>query len=160
MFLGGLWHGASWNFMIWGGLHGVYLTVNRAFRFFCEKRPRLDALMQSVPGTAARMALTFFCIYQGFVFFRAQSFGGAAAMLRRMWVPAGGDHVHTPLGPDFFWGVVVVVFLAHVAGCRRWWEKVSLRLPAPVLGAAYVFALMLAMVLAPTTEKPFIYFQF
>jgi hypothetical protein len=48
----------------------------------------------------------------------------------------------------------------HVAACNRWWERVSLRMPAPVLGAAYVFALLLCMVSAPSVEKPFIYFQF
>ena len=42
----------------------------------------------------------------------------------------------------------------------RWWERLSLRLPAPVLAGGYVAALTLCMVLAPFNEKPFIYFQF
>jgi alginate O-acetyltransferase complex protein AlgI len=160
MTLGGLWHGASWNFVLWGALHGVYLSVNRAFRFFCENRPRLAALLQTAPGTALRMAVTFFCIYQGFVLFRAPTFDTATAMLHRMWVPAAGPDIGHPIGYGFFWVIVAAVFLFHVAGVGRWWEKVSLRLPAPVLGASYILALTVGMVLAPVDVKPFIYFQF
>jgi alginate O-acetyltransferase complex protein AlgI len=160
MTLGGLWHGASWNFAIWGGLHGFYLTTNRAFRSFCTKRPKLDALLQSGAGTGLRMALTFFCVYQGFVFFRAETLGGAMTMFQRLWVPTTGDFIHHPFGIGFFWCIVSGVFAVHVAACNRWWERMSLRLPAPMLGSAYVFGLLLCMVLAPSVEKPFIYFQF
>jgi alginate O-acetyltransferase complex protein AlgI len=160
MTLGGLWHGASWNFAIWGFLHGVMLSVNRSFRFFCEARPRLDGLLRSVPGTALRMALTFFCVYQGFILFRAPSFALARAMFHRLWVPAEGLRVVTPYGYGLFWLILAGFALGHVAACRHWWDRVSLRLPAPVLGFTYVFALILCMVMAPLTEKPFIYFNF
>jgi alginate O-acetyltransferase complex protein AlgI len=160
MTLGGLWHGASWNFALWGALHGVFLTANRAFRRFCEARPRLDAFLQGVPGTAARWALTMFVIYQGFVLFRAQTFAEARQMLHRMWVPAAGHGVEHVYGYGLFWCIITGFALAHVAGLRRWWERLSPRLPAPVLGCSYVLALTLCMVMAPVFEKPFIYFQF
>jgi alginate O-acetyltransferase complex protein AlgI len=160
MTLGGLWHGASWNFLLWGALHGLYLSVNRSFRFYCEARPRLDGLLKTVPGTALRMALTFFCVYQGFVLFRAQTFSIAKAMVHRMWVPVSGPAIDHPSGYPFFWTIVAGFVLAHVAGCNRWWEKLSVRLPALAVSSAYVLALLLCMVLAPTTDKPFIYFQF
>jgi alginate O-acetyltransferase complex protein AlgI len=160
MTLGGLWHGASWNFALWGLLHGVLLSVNRLFRCYCQARPRLDALVTSVPGTALRMALTFFCVYQGFVLFRAPTFATATAMLHRLWVPAAGARVLHPYGYTLFAILVAGCVLAHVAAVRRWWERLSLRLPAPALGGAYVLALLLCMVMAPLTEKPFIYFQF
>ncbi len=160
MTLGGLWHGASWNFALWGLLHGFYLCVHRLFRTFCEARPRLDALLQTVPGTALRMALTFFCIYQGFVLFRAQTFGTAQAMLHRLWIPAEGPCLPQPHSSLLFWGIIAGFVLAHVAACRQWWERLSLRLPTPALGCVYVLALLLCMVLAPLYEKPFLYFQF
>ena len=59
-----------------------------------------------------------------------------------------------------FWGIVAGFVLFHVAACCRWWEKLSRRLPAPVLGCSYGAALTLCMLLAPAAEKPFIYFQF
>jgi alginate O-acetyltransferase complex protein AlgI len=158
--LGGLWHGASWNFVIWGALHGLFLCINRGFRSFCERRPKLDALLQSVPGTAARMALTFFCVYQGFVFFRAVTFDSAMAMFHQLWTPSPGVVVLHPMGPGFYWMIVTGFVLFHVAGCQRWWEKLCVRLPAPLLGGGYVTALSLCLILAPLTEKRFIYFQF
>lgn len=160
MTLGGLWHGASWNFAIWGLLHGVFLSTNRFFRSFSEARPRLEAFLQSVPGTALRMALTFFCVYQGFVLFRAQSFGQASAMFGRLWVQADGPGVSHPHGYGFFWCIVAGFVLCHVAACRQWWDRISLRMPAPLLAGTYVFALVVCMVMAPLYEKPFIYFQF
>jgi alginate O-acetyltransferase complex protein AlgI len=158
--LGGLWHGASWNFVLWGVLHGVYLSVHRAFRIFSEARPRLDGFLQTVPGTALRGALTFFCIYQGFVLFRAPTFDVTTAMLRRLWVPADGGVVLHPYGDGFFWTIVAGFVLFHVAAVGRWWERISLRVPSAVLGFSYVAALSLCLVLAPVTQKPFIYFQF
>jgi alginate O-acetyltransferase complex protein AlgI len=160
MTLGGLWHGASWNFMLWGLLHGVYLCINRSFRFFCEARPRLDALLKTAPGTFLRMALTFFCVYQGFVLFRAVTFDQACEVYHRLWVHTRGPLVPHPYGYGFFWTIVVGFFLAHVAGYWRWWDKLSVRLPAPVVSFGYVLALLVCMVLAPTYDKPVIYFQF
>ena len=160
MTLGGLWHGASWNFALWGALHGVYLSVHRLFRSFCATRPRLDAWLQTAPGTALRMALTFFCGYQAFVLFRAPTFATATEMLQRMWWPVDGPGIVHPYGYVLFWLIVSGFVLCHVAAAGRWWERLSLRLPAPALGFAYVVALLLCMVMAPVTNKPFIYFQF
>jgi D-alanyl-lipoteichoic acid acyltransferase DltB (MBOAT superfamily) len=160
MTLGGLWHGASWNFVLWGLLHGILLSINLLFHDVCKAHPRLTALLQTAPGTAVRMALTFFCVYQGFILFRATTFPTATAMFERLWRPVEGPGVFHTLGYPFMWVLVAGVALCHVAACRRWWEKLSLRLPTPVLGGAYVGALMLCMVLAPVREKPFLYFQF
>jgi alginate O-acetyltransferase complex protein AlgI len=160
MTLGGLWHGASWNFVLWGFLHGVLLSINRVFRSFCSMRPRLDGFLQSATGTGLRMALTFFCVYQGFVLFRAQTFAATQAMYHRLWVPVSGGGVEHPYGYGLFWCILAGFVLAHVAGCCRWWERLSLRLPTPILGFTYVLALILCMVMAPIFEKPFLYMQF
>jgi alginate O-acetyltransferase complex protein AlgI len=160
MTLGGLWHGASWNFVLWGLLHGILLSINHLFHDVCKGLPRLDRLLKTVPGTALRMALTFFCIYQGFVLFRTTTFPTATAMFERLWRPVAGPGVFHILGYRYMWVLVGGVALCHVAACRRWWEKLSLRLPTPVLSGLCVLALWLCMVLAPVLEKPFLYFQF
>src|SRR5207245_2381081 len=49
MTLGGLWHGASWTFVGWGVLHGFFLITHRSFREFADRRPRLDAWLQTIP---------------------------------------------------------------------------------------------------------------
>jgi hypothetical protein len=83
MLLGGLWHGAGWTFVVWGGLHGVYLVVNHAWR---TARARLghDLKRPTRWGRAAGCVLTFVAVVAGWVVFRADSLDTAAAILRAM----------------------------------------------------------------------------
>jgi alginate O-acetyltransferase complex protein AlgI len=158
MTLGGLWHGANWTFLVWGLLHGVFLIVHRGFRDFCKTRPRLDSVLQSQPGTVARMALTFLCICVGWVFFRAPTFSAAATLLQRMAVPHSGQGA--PLGGLSFWSLLGVLAFGHAVGASGVWKRWGGRLPAPVLGLGYALLLTLTLVLAPDTGKAFIYFKF
>jgi alginate O-acetyltransferase complex protein AlgI len=158
MTLGGLWHGANWTFVFWGVLHGGMLIGHRSFRAFCKERPRLDGLLQSIPGTALRMAFTFFCVCLGWIFFRATTFGIAAAFLRRMWIPHAG--LGPPLHNRSLWVTVLVMIFCHALAQRGLWKKLAVRLPAPVMGFGYAAVLTIALVLAPDSGKAFIYFQF
>lgn len=88
MLIGGLWHGAGWTFVIWGGLHGLYLVINH----------RWSALRGRIGGPAGRIEvvagslLTFFAVVIAWVFFRATSFQGATTMLSGMaGLNAGGS---------------------------------------------------------------------
>jgi alginate O-acetyltransferase complex protein AlgI len=84
MLLGGLWHGASWTFAIWGGLHGLYLAANHGWRAWRAKRGRTLA-----PPAGWRMvppiALTFFAATVAWVFFRASTLPGALSILESMF---------------------------------------------------------------------------
>lgn len=83
MLLGGLWHGANWTFVFWGGLHGLYLGINHAFRAATEKfQPTLD---RSRLFTVASWALTFLAVEIAWIFFRATSFAGALHVLANMF---------------------------------------------------------------------------
>jgi alginate O-acetyltransferase complex protein AlgI len=76
MLLGGLWHGASWTFVVWGGLHGLYLVINHAWRSL--------GLRSGAPGWPLRLAatgLTFLAVMFAWIFFRADSLETAARML-------------------------------------------------------------------------------
>lgn len=83
MLLGGLWHGASWTFVFWGGLHGLYLVVNHGFRALCGEA-RLSRLGRSRAFMIASWMVTMLAVVAAWVFFRAESFGGAGRMLRGM----------------------------------------------------------------------------
>jgi alginate O-acetyltransferase complex protein AlgI len=159
MALGGLWHGASWTFVVWGVLHGVYLIIHRQFQAFCKTRPRFDQVLNTVPGSACRLALTLVCVLVGWVFFRAQTFGAAATILDKMFVLSKLGR-KLDLANHSLWWTVVVVALCHFIVHYGWWKKLAARLPAPVLGFGYAAMLTLAMLLAPAEGKQFIYFQF
>lgn len=76
MLLGGLWHGASWNFVFWGLLHGLYLSINS----MCSTFVFDDSKNSIIPPILSRFlaqALTLFCVMVAWVFFRAETFSGA-----------------------------------------------------------------------------------
>jgi len=90
MLLGGLWHGAGWTFIVWGGLHGLYLMINHGWR---ELKARLGWGEGGRFAKLAAGALTFLAVVVAWVFFRADSFTSANSILRGM---AGLNGVSLP----------------------------------------------------------------
>jgi D-alanyl-lipoteichoic acid acyltransferase DltB (MBOAT superfamily) len=87
MLLGGLWHGAGWTFVVWGGLHGLYLVVNHLFQALMPQRRR--AGNSGMLGRGASVMLTFICVVVAWVFFRATSFDAAWRVFSALFDPAG-----------------------------------------------------------------------
>ena len=81
MLLGGLWHGAGWTFIIWGGLHGLYLMINHGWR---ELKARLGWGKGGRIAKLAAGALTFLAVVVAWVFFRADNFTSAGSVLKGM----------------------------------------------------------------------------
>ncbi|MEQ9671580.1 MBOAT family O-acyltransferase [Coleofasciculus sp. G2-EDA-02] len=73
MLLGGLWHGAGWTYVIWGGLHGTYLSINHGWRKLSVPLPKLLAWM-----------VTFISVIMGWVLFRARSLPEALELIQTM----------------------------------------------------------------------------
>ncbi len=73
MLLGGLWHGASWNFVLWGGLHGLYLAINHLWRAVVPRR----TVRPGPLGRGLSWALTFAAVVVAWVLFRAETLDGA-----------------------------------------------------------------------------------
>ncbi|HIE55708.1 MAG TPA: MBOAT family protein, partial [Chromatiaceae bacterium] len=83
MLLGGLWHGAGWTFVVWGGLHGLYLAINHAWGKLRPSLPFWFRPGKSV-GKALAWSITFLAVVVGWVFFRAPDFPSAINMLQGM----------------------------------------------------------------------------
>lgn len=157
MLLGGLWHGAAWTFVVWGGLHGIYLGVERWLT------DRYHGIR--IAGTFAfRLGLgllTYFLVNLTWVFFRAEDFPTAWRLLQAMlgFSPAGAELV---LATHLVVTVTIVItgmLLVHGLMRRRHLEQVVARAPAWL--TAMVWAGMLFAIL--TTQgsgNAFIYFQF
>lgn len=86
MLIGGLWHGAGWNFVIWGGLHGVYLVVNHFFKYLSGLLPKWMNPLNFKPFS---VLCTFVFVLLSWVFFRAVTLNGAGAMLGEMLLQHG-----------------------------------------------------------------------
>ncbi len=156
MLLGGLWHGASWNFVIWGGLHGLLLTAHRLI----GRRPvDLDARvgLRDLP----RILILFNLVCLIWTFFRAESFDHALRYLDTLFA------FRDPFGwPLLQTGIVVLCALLHFAerGARRRLPELQNKLGrvwwgAAVEGAALGAVLGIAFLVAGVGSD-FIYFQF
>jgi alginate O-acetyltransferase complex protein AlgI len=153
MLLGGLWHGAAWNFVIWGALHGGLLAL--------ERRGGKAALYQRLPGPA-RVAATFAIVLITWVFFRAPGLPEAWRYLGDMaglGVPSSsaallGGIVYRPYYLLTFLTAATVVWTAP-----QTWEWAESLTPRKAVAAT---ALMLLAIAALTTQayNPFIYFIF
>ena len=150
MGLGGLWHGASWNFIIWGLMHGLALVVERLFGLTGGARSRLAA------GLAWVVTFHFVCF--AWVFFRASSFDTSLAYLATLFSGAGWSTTMTPLvAAVFVLGALTQVIPAD------WFAALQTRYAAGPLAlkvAVPFAAIFLIAVAAPGGIPPFIYFQF
>ncbi|MBH8552049.1 MBOAT family protein [Nostocaceae cyanobacterium CENA357] len=98
MLLGGLWHGASWMFVIWGGLHGFYLIVNHLYAAI-KKTLHLQSRDKSIWEIACYRIITFLSIMVAWIFFRAESLSAAVSILKSML----SFDLHN-LTPNNLWG--------------------------------------------------------
>lgn len=101
MLLGGLWHGANWTFVAWGGLHGAYLIVNHAWLALRQRSPLVDRACRYRAARLAAWLLTFLAVVVAWVFFRSPTFSSALAMLHAM---TGGNGIIIPSGFEFLMG--------------------------------------------------------
>lgn len=150
MLLGGLWHGASWNFVLWGGYHGILLAMERmnGRRGFLWRLPR-----------PFQVILTFGLVMFGWVLFRASSMEGVARMTKGMIGLHGWGEVPTMAGTGILSGLGVALGLAMVFGAKNSWEirwKPGWALAA---GLLVLFIVCVAVFLV-NTSSPFLYFQF
>ncbi len=156
MLLGGLWHGASWTFVIWGGLHGFYLILERSLR----KLPWPGWTYRPLPARLLLAALTFFLVCIAWVFFRAGDLASAHHLLTVMMGFQGGER----LLPDTAMTRVAVIVLVLLlvshwllrdTDIRQWLD----RLPWPVK-SLMLATMLLLIILTPGDNRAFIYFQF
>ena len=157
MLLGGLWHGASWLFVCWGGLHGLFLVAERLLGKVLARHRLTER--RGVAG--ALMLLTFLLVTIAWVFFRARSLSAAGQMLLAM---AGG-----PLAPELLaWsqaGLVIMVTAAvlamHAAMRNRTLEELCGRTPIRLNALLLAVLLMLTLFcMGKDGASAFIYFQF
>lgn len=158
MLICGLWHGPSWTYVIWGGIHGAALTVHKAWTTTDPLASLKDRRLFQFIWAAFAHALTLSVVVLSMVFFRAQSVSGAAAYLNRMvlW-----SHSGTRLISPYILSAVAAVFLVHllVNKDRNLAEELPrMSLPSRIVG--YASLILSLVVLGATHSAAFIYFQY
>jgi len=153
MLLGGLWHGASWNFIIWGGYHGLLLSIGRLIHEArgVVERPPLAGLHP------LRVLATFLLVCIGWVFFRATTFADSVSVLCQMFSTQAGVWL---LERRHLYFILVSLALAVIE--ERWnvFDRIMRAPRWAKVGA--IAALLLWLEIFAVTDKsiPFIYFQF
>jgi alginate O-acetyltransferase complex protein AlgI len=156
MLLGGLWHGASWTFVAWGGLHGLYLAAER----WARGKSGVAGDPVRAWNRLALALLTYFLVNITWVFFRATDFGGAARVLAGMFGLAASAE---PVLPTIYMikvvvivtGILVVQWLMR----NRTVEELVSRTPWWVTGAVAA-GMLFSVIVAQGSGEAFIYFQF
>ena len=156
MFLGGLWHGAAWTFVVWGLLHGIYLVIEHVLRAFFGNKAWTDSL-------AAKVLLglvTYAAVCLAWVFFRASDFATATRMLRGMFGGhANGDAILSTREMLQIGIVTFFMILAHWSLRDISIEQAVERLPRWLVTTVWA-VMACAIILTQGSSNAFIYFQF
>jgi len=178
MLLGGLWHGANWTFVAWGGLHGFYLWVEKFFTDRKEKtrlsnigveesplpgksKPVMAGLW--LPGNSTGWfyaLLTFFLVNITWVFFRSPTFTGAGSMLGSMFGTVnGGTPLLTTIAMIKIAVIICAMLIAHWSMRNTRILDVAHRLPWWLTGLVWS-SMVILLILSQESSSSFIYFQF
>ena len=157
MLIGGLWHGAAWTFVAWGGLHGLFLVIERSLR----SRYEGQRWTSSVAAKVLFGIVTLLAVSYAWVWFRAPDFGTGWLVSTKLvsFGQLASSLAHTDFGQRLavalFLAVVIVQWLFRNIDPIGWLQ----RLPLPLL--ALLLATMASLiVLSPGETHAFIYFQF
>jgi D-alanyl-lipoteichoic acid acyltransferase DltB (MBOAT superfamily) len=162
MLLGGLWHGASWRFIIWGALHGIALSIHKMFREWTDEdtdEPKPSNKFSTIINTIITFHFVCFC----WIFFRASSMQVAIDLVKQIM-----HHLNPQIFFEFIVGykavflLMVIGYLMHFAPKRF---EFSLQEKLTEMPLAYKAAFMLSIIIIVIQTKsagiqPFIYFQF
>lgn len=153
MLLGGLWHGAAWTFIVWGGLHGIYLILERL-----QKR-YLPFKITSTNGIFLAF-VTFTCVNITWVFFRAREFKTAWNMIKSMFYLNGEGEKVVDLFDIYKVNILIVIlFLCHWFMRDTSMKTISQKIPSWALGVIWA-VLFFFIVISQGSGEQFIYFQF
>lgn len=151
----GIWHGAGWNFIIWGIWNGLFIVCDRLF---------LDRWMSKVPRVL-RVVLTFIVVTIGWVFFRLDAMSDACFFIGKLF---DMHHTHVCLEPDFICVFCLAVLFSFLTLCqfgqrvericyaetrKEWQHHVTFTV-------AMIFLFFSVMELTASAFNPFIYFKF
>ena len=160
MLVGGLWHGASWMYLAWGGLHGAFLIAHKELkRIF----PKLPETKKTWWRTALNIFITFNIVAFTFMIFRAQSMEHVKDMTTAIFT-----NFHPEVAPQFIYGYLAIVlailfgYFMHFAPAR-WTARVRERYQAmPLIVQALILALVILIIIQVRQSDivPFLYLKY
>ncbi len=166
MLIAGIWHGAAWGFVVWGGLHGLFLVVHRLTDTLAKQRGAIARFWQSTPGVVTGWLVTQLAVFLAWVFFRLPNLNQSWLVMQRLWgyradlqfgqlvyVDAlGSDRITVALQVGAVFVGMGVAYLFH--------RGLKLHLSLALKLLLIPTCLLAAWLLAPSESAPYIYFNF
>lgn len=157
MLIGGLWHGAMWKFVAWGGIHGVALVVHKAMR------PVLDRVPNTVVVRGVSWFVTFLFAIVTMSLFRVNEIGDLCVMLQNVATNFHLDYLPVFVDVRMTWCIFMALLLVSHFMPEGFWDRLGSRFVRwPWVVKLLVFVVVVQLVLQFRSEDvpPFIYFQF
>ncbi len=158
----GLWHGASWTFVIWGALHGLYQTVELLLHKYVFKKKEETEAPRPVWGRLPSYLLTFSLACIAWVFFRANNVGDAFTIINNIFTLRPGSFF-VGYGAGFAYSVILIIFLMLAEINQEFladkWSMIWSPKPA-IRMAGYALLLLAMLLIGVFNGGQFIYFQF
>jgi alginate O-acetyltransferase complex protein AlgI len=163
MLLGGLWHGAAWRFVIWGGLHGIALIMHRQWDLFRARLPAVPQRLQPLTRVVA-VLVTFYWVCLAWVYFRAPDMATAwVATKAFLLIESPGSVSLRAFQGRLEMGQIALVLVGlavvHFISNRGVFRRLE-RVPPWLFALGYGVATRLVLGFVPQEATPFIYFQF
>ena len=162
MLLGGLWHGAAWRFVLWGGWHGASLAVHK---WFMAHVPGFKAQGADMPRwrRIIGIVVTFHVVCFGWIMFRASDLQTARNMLSQIFTDFKPELIQQVVsGYAAVMGLMAVGYLLHLMPVRSelWAQRTVTESPLPVKVVTIAVLVWAVMLIKSAEIQPFIYFQF
>ncbi|HEY9631459.1 MAG TPA: MBOAT family O-acyltransferase [Coleofasciculaceae cyanobacterium] len=166
MLIAGVWHGAAWGFILWGGLHGLALAVHRLTESLSQRWQVLQAFWQSLPGVLLAWTTTQMMVFLSWIFFRLPNLNDSWLAFQRLLGQAGDiqftqkiyvetlqiDRLHIAVLLGIIFAAMAIAYAIH-RGLKLHLNWIVKLLLVPL-------CLFAAWLLAPNEAPPYIYFDF
>lgn len=154
----GLWHGAGWTYVIWGGLHGAFTAIFHLCQRWKTKLIWLPRMNLKILQIIAAWLITQFGVCVAWILFRAQDFPTAGIYLKGLFQFSSGQSIDLPWLVWFAFGAVII---DHIAGWFiQYRSEVLQKIPVHWKALAIVGMIIFLYHARPAAVNPFIYFQF
>lgn len=156
MLLGGLWHGASWNFVIWGGLHGIYLTIHKMM--LKNKNPNTSNTKFLNFRVLFNIIFTYILVLFTWLFFRSTSWQNTELFIKKMIFWEASEYSH------FFGQVIIsyliIILIIDILGYTGYGDKILLKNRIFAYGVLSSMFIITLAYMFQAESSPFIYFSF
>lgn len=158
MLLGGLWHGASWNFVIWGGFHGLYLSIHKMI--LGNKKINSDTITHFSFRNLINIFLTYMLVLITWIFFRSTSWGSTLLIFNKIinWQPSEYSMLFISIVLTYSFVIVLLDLFEYITGSHTYILNIKLK---PIkAGILIIMLIVIFTYMFQSDPLPFIYFQF